>query len=54
MREFIHRKNLEHYRKLLAQTANDADRPVLEKLLSDAAAMDELPPRAPTAGQREP
>ncbi|MGP0094994.1 MAG: hypothetical protein ACLPKB_34330 [Xanthobacteraceae bacterium] len=35
MEEFIHRQNLEHYRKLLAETTDDARRRLLEKLLAE-------------------
>ncbi|MFI5387921.1 MAG: hypothetical protein ACHQ50_17580 [Fimbriimonadales bacterium] len=52
MQEFIHRKNLEHYRKLLAGTANDEDRGVLEKLLEDEEATDNPPPRTPEGGRQ--
>lgn len=35
MQSFIHRKNLENYRKQLAETNDDATRVQLEKLLSE-------------------
>ncbi len=34
MQNFIHRKNLEHYRKLLAQTEDDGRRQMILKLLA--------------------
>jgi hypothetical protein len=46
MQGFVSRKNIEHYRKLLAQTANDGDRTLLEKLLADEEAKAPPPPRA--------
>jgi hypothetical protein len=45
MQGFVHRKNIEHYRKLLAQTANDGDRTLLEKLLAEEEAKDPPLPR---------
>lgn len=34
MQSFIHRKNLEHYRKLLAETTDDATRQTIQELLA--------------------
>jgi len=36
--KFIHRKNLEHYRKLLAETKDEAQRQVVLRLLKDEEA----------------
>jgi len=47
MWEFVHRKNIEHYRNLLAQTAIDVDRPMIEMLLADEEAKEPRPTRAP-------
>jgi hypothetical protein len=38
MQEFIHRKNLEMYRRLLAETKDEDQRRQLEKLLAEEAA----------------
>ena len=38
MQSFIHRKNLENYRRQIAETPNDAKRLLLEKLLSEEVA----------------
>ena len=38
MRSFIHRKNLENFRKQLAETSDDATRLQLERLLSEEEA----------------
>lgn len=35
MERFIHRKNIEHYRKLLAETTDEAQRQQLLKLLAE-------------------
>ncbi|MFI5387922.1 MAG: hypothetical protein ACHQ50_17585 [Fimbriimonadales bacterium] len=51
MQEFIHRKNLEHYRKLLAGTANDEDRRILQKLIMDEESKDKPPRGAPNGEQ---
>ena len=42
MQEFIHRKNLEKYRQLLAVTKDEAQRCQLEKLLAEEAAWSPL------------
>ena len=36
--KFIHRQNLEHYRKLLAETKDEAQRQVVLRLLKDEEA----------------
>jgi hypothetical protein len=41
MERFIHRENLEHYRKLLAQTATDERRQQILKLLAEEQAKDQ-------------
>lgn len=46
MQNFIHRKNLEHYRKLLTQEGDDARHRTILKLLADEEAKDEMPGRA--------
>jgi hypothetical protein len=38
MQSFIHRKNLENYRRQIAEMPNDAKRLLLEKLLSEEVA----------------
>ena len=38
MQSFIKRKNIENYRKLLEQTADEAERRVLRRLLADEEA----------------
>ena len=45
MQSFIHRKNLEHYRKLLAGSPDEAEREQLVKLLAEEEAKE--PPPAP-------
>lgn len=35
MERFVHRKNIEHYRKLLAETTDEAQRQKLLKLLAE-------------------
>jgi predicted NUDIX family NTP pyrophosphohydrolase len=45
MQEFIHRKNLEKYRQLLAETKDEAQRCQLEKLLAEEVAKEPLVPR---------
>jgi len=41
MQDFIHRKNLEHYRRLLAgETLSDAERTLILKLLAEEQARD--------------
>jgi len=54
MRSFIHRKNLEHYRTLLAQTTDEAQRRMLLKLLEEERAKDKAPTKAPDGGQQDP
>jgi hypothetical protein len=44
MQEFIHRKNLENYRKLLAETEDDAERSRIQKLLTEEEANEAPPP----------
>jgi hypothetical protein len=44
MQAFIHRKNLENYRKLLAETTDEAERRQLQKLLNEEA-VNEPPPK---------
>jgi len=53
MQHFIHEKNLEHYRKLLAQTTDDAERRILLKLLEEERLKGNAPPKAKDP-QREP
>jgi hypothetical protein len=52
MRDFIHRKNIEHYRKLLSRTADDAKRKVFQKLLAEEEAKDQLPGRMAASASR--
>ena len=45
MQDFIHRKNLVHYRKLLAgPTLDDATRDYVSKLLAEEESLDPPPP----------
>ncbi|MDP2374344.1 hypothetical protein [Reyranella sp.] len=44
MQSFIHRKNLEHFRSLLAETLNKTERERLLKLLAEEVAK-EPPPK---------
>jgi hypothetical protein len=43
VQEFIHRKNLDHYRRLLADKPDEAQRVLLLRLLAEEEAK-ELPP----------
>ena len=46
MQDFIHRKNIEHYRRLLAgRTLDEGMHKHVSKLLSDEEAKDAPPPR---------
>jgi hypothetical protein len=47
MDQFIHRQNLQNYRKLLAETTDETQRAQLLKLLSEEEAKD---PSAPQKG----
>ena len=48
MQEFVHRKNLEHYRRLLAgDTLDDAGRAYVKTLLTEAAKVRLFPPAPP-------
>jgi hypothetical protein len=38
VQDFIHKKNLEHYRKLLAGTPDEAERALLVRLLAEEEA----------------
>ena len=40
VQDFIHRKNLEHYRRLLAGTPDEAERALLVRLLAEEEAKD--------------
>jgi hypothetical protein len=40
MERFVHRQNIEHYRRLLAQTTDEAQRDLLLKLLAEEEAKD--------------
>jgi hypothetical protein len=42
MQEFIHRKNLEKFRQLLAETKDEEQRRQLERLLAEEAAKEPL------------
>jgi hypothetical protein len=46
MQDFIHRKNLDHYRKLLAGTPDKADRALLLRLLAEEEANESPSKRA--------
>lgn len=45
MHSFVHHKNLENFRKLLAETTDQAKRKQLLVLLRDEEAMERLAPR---------
>jgi hypothetical protein len=45
MQGFIHRKNLENYRQLLAETKDEAQRRQLEKLLAEEVAKEPPVPK---------
>jgi hypothetical protein len=47
MEKFIHRQNLEHYRKLLAETTDEVKRQTIRKLLAEEEAKDRLSPERP-------
>ena len=47
MKEFIRQQNLAHYRRLLAETIDDAQRHLLRKLIADEVAKE---PKPPTGG----
>jgi hypothetical protein len=47
MEKFIHRQNLEHYRKLLAETTDEVKRQTIRKLLAEEEAKDWLSPERP-------
>jgi hypothetical protein len=49
MEKFIHRQNLEHYRKLLAETTDEVKQQTLLKLLADEEAKDRLDQPKPPA-----
>lgn len=44
MERFIRRKNIEHYRKLLAETTDEAQRQQLLKLLAEEECREPRPP----------
>jgi hypothetical protein len=48
MNDFVHQKNLEHYRKLLAGDLDDAQRKMLLKLLAEEQAKE---PPSPAGGR---
>jgi len=57
MDQFIHRENLRHYRKLLAETTDEAQRLQLLKLLAEEEAKDpeaKDPPARRTGGDESP
>jgi hypothetical protein len=43
MDRFVHRANLEHFRRLLTQTTDEAQRRKLEKLIAEEEAKDAPP-----------
>lgn len=44
MERFVHRQNLEHFRKQLAETTDEKQRERLLKLLAEEKAKEQLPP----------
>ncbi len=48
MQDFVHRKNVEHYRRLLdGDTLDDAGRASVRQLLVEEEAREQMPPRRP-------
>jgi len=45
LERFVHRQNLEHFRKQLAETTDEKQRERLLKLLAEEEAKEQLPPR---------
>lgn len=45
MDRFVHRANLEHFRRLLAQTTDETQRRKIEKLIAEEEAKDAPPPK---------
>ena len=45
MDRFVHRANLEHFRRLLAQPTDAAQRRQLEKLIAEEEAKEASPPK---------
>ncbi len=52
MQSFIHRKNIENYRKRLEETTDEEERRVLQKLLNEE--VNKAPVKASKPGGREP
>jgi hypothetical protein len=46
VQDFVHRKNLEHYRKLLASVSDGAERELLLTLLAEEEAKEQPPTTA--------
>lgn len=53
MQDFVHQKNLEHYRKLLAQTTDEAERRILLRLLKVESAKEKAPTNAPNGDRQD-
>ena len=53
MQSFIHRKNLENYRRLLEQTTDEEERQVLSKLIEEEETKN-APLKASKRGKPEP
>ena len=45
MERFVHRQNIERYRRLLAETVDEAERRRIMKLLAEQEAKEPPPPR---------
>jgi len=43
MENFVHKQNIERYRRLLAQVTDEAERRWIEKLLAEEIAKDHIP-----------
>ncbi|MGP0088764.1 MAG: hypothetical protein ACLPKB_02215 [Xanthobacteraceae bacterium] len=43
MERFIHRKNLARYRKMLAESTDETQRRMLQRLIAEEAAKDQKP-----------
>ena len=54
MQSFIHRKNLENFRRQIAETKDEAERSQLQKLLAEEEAKEPAAPRPHDDSQRKP
>ena len=54
MQSFIHRKNLENFRRQITETKDEAERSQLQKLLAEEEAKEPAAPRSHDDSQRKP